>query len=134
MSPWLKYLLFQIPGWIGAAIIAMMAVHWQWLTWPIAAAGIAVWVVKDLLMFPFLRRAYEPDVTGAARLAGERGVAEGDLTPRGYVRVRGELWRAAAVSHDEPIAWNSPSAPQRSRASGRDHNFSPACPSAAAFP
>ena len=85
-------------------IIAMMAVHWQWLTWPIAAAGIAVWVVKDLLMFPFLRRAYEPDVTGAARLAGERGVAEGDLTPRGYVRVRGELWRAAAVSHDEPIA------------------------------
>jgi membrane-bound serine protease (ClpP class) len=104
MSPWLKYLLFQIPGWVAASIIAILAVHWQWLTWSVAAIGTAVWVVKDLLLFPFLRRAYEPDLTGAARLVGERGVAEGDLTPHGYVRVRGELWRATANSVEQPLS------------------------------
>lgn len=58
------------------------------------------WVVKDLLLYPFLRRAYEPDITGAARLIGARGIAEGDLTPHGYVRVRGELWRAVVSPAD----------------------------------
>ena len=103
MSPWRKYLLFQIPGWLAAALILTLAVHWQWITRPLAVAGFALWVIKDLLFYPLLRRAYEPDLTGAARLVGERGVAEGDLTPSGYIRVRGELWRATADSGAPPI-------------------------------
>ena len=104
MSPWRKYLLFQIPGWLAAALILVLAVHWQWITWPLGTAGFALWVIKDLLFYPLLRRAYETDLTGAARLVGEKGVAEGDLTPDGYVRVRGELWRANADSDGELIA------------------------------
>lgn len=104
MSPWRKYLLFQIPGWLAAALILILAVHWQWISWPLAIAGFALWVIKDLLFYPLLRRAYEPDRTGAARLVGERGVAEGDLTPSGYIRVRGELWRATADSGGQPVA------------------------------
>ena len=55
-------------------------------------------------MYPLLRRAYEPDVLGSARLVGCRGVAEGELNPAGYVRVRGELWRAVARPEDAVIA------------------------------
>ena len=104
MTPWRKYLLFQIPGWLVAAMVLLLAVHWDWLTPTLAAAAFAFWVLKDLLFYPLLRRAYEPDRTGATRLIGERGVTEGDLTPEGYVRVRGELWRAAVDSSEQPIS------------------------------
>jgi membrane protein implicated in regulation of membrane protease activity len=104
VSPPIKYLLFQIPGWLVAAIILLLAVHWHWFTAPLAVAAFAVWVLKDLLFYPLLHRAYEPGRTGAARLVGERGVVEGDLTPGGYVRVRGELWRAAAFPENQAIA------------------------------
>jgi membrane protein implicated in regulation of membrane protease activity len=104
VSPWLKYLIFQIPGWIGAAIILIGLAHWQWLPRWLAAVCFVGWVIKDLLLYRFLRRAYEPDATGAARLIGERGAAEGDLTPEGYVRVRGELWRAVANPGTEVIS------------------------------
>ena len=103
VRPWRKYLLFQIPGWLTAAIVLLLAIQWQWLTPEIAVAAFAFWVAKDLLFYPLLRRAYEPDRTGAARLIGQRGVAEGDLAPQGYIRVRGELWRAAGDSTDQPI-------------------------------
>lgn len=103
MTPWRRYLLFQIPGWLVAAIVLLLAVHWHWLTPMLAAAAFAFWVAKDLLFYPLLRRAYEPDRTGARRLIGERGVAERDLMPEGYVRVRGELWRATADSSEHPI-------------------------------
>jgi len=56
------------------------------------------------MFYPLIRRAYEPDRTGVARLIGERGFAEGDLTPDGYVRVKGELWRSTAISGEQRIA------------------------------
>src|SRR5262249_14113960 len=37
-------------------------------------------------------------VTGAAGMVGERGVAETSLEPDGWVRVRGERWRAVAAA------------------------------------
>ena len=36
-------------------------------------------------------------MVGSEFLVGERGVAEEDLNPRGYVRVRGELWHAELI-------------------------------------
>ena len=70
--------------------------RWQWMPTWLAIVCFCGWVLKDLLLYRFFRRAYEPDLTGAARLIGTRGVAEGDLAPHGYIRVRGELWRAVA--------------------------------------
>ena len=37
---------------------------------------------------------YEP-VTAPESIVGSEGVVEADLAPEGYVRVRGELWKAA---------------------------------------
>lgn len=59
-------------------------------------------------MYPLLRGAYESGVkTGVDQLIGARGVAQQELAPRGYVRVRGELWRAEIDPHDEPISAGS---------------------------
>lgn len=103
MSPPIKYLLFQIPGWIIAAAVLIALVHWEFLTKGIAVLCFFGWLLKDLLLYPFFRRAYEPGVTGSARLVGSKGIAEGDLTPKGYIRVRGELWRAVASPADHVL-------------------------------
>jgi membrane protein implicated in regulation of membrane protease activity len=103
VSPPIKYLLFQIPGWIIAAAVLTALVHWEFLTKGIAGLCFFGWLLKDLLLYPFFRRAYEPGVTGSARLVGSKGIAEGDLTPKGYIRVRGELWRAVASPADHVL-------------------------------
>jgi membrane protein implicated in regulation of membrane protease activity len=103
VSPPIKYLLFQIPGWIIAAAVLTALVHWEFLTKGIAVLCFFGWLLKDLLLYPFFRRAYEPGVTGSARLVGSKGIAEGDLTPKGYIRVRGELWRAVASPADHVL-------------------------------
>jgi membrane protein implicated in regulation of membrane protease activity len=78
--------------------------NWRYLPGWVAVFGFIGWVLKDLLMYPLLRRAYESDVKpGSQALVGTRGVAQGHLAPRGYVRVRGELWNAIAHPSDQVI-------------------------------
>jgi membrane-bound serine protease (ClpP class) len=104
VSPWLKYLIFQIPGWVIVAAVLAGLWHWQFIPKWLAVLGFCGWVVKDLLLYPFLRRAYETGVeTGSAALVGARGIAEEELAPNGYVRVRGELWRAIVSPPDRVV-------------------------------
>jgi membrane protein implicated in regulation of membrane protease activity len=103
VSPWIKYLLFQIPGWIISATVLAVLVHWESLQKWLAVLCFFGWLLKDLLVYPFFRRAYEPGVSGSARLVGSKGIAEGDLTPTGYIRVRGELWRAVVSPADQVV-------------------------------
>jgi membrane protein implicated in regulation of membrane protease activity len=56
-----------------------------------------VLVVKDVVMYPLVRRAYEPAPTPVERLVGARGIARQPLAPSGYVEVQGTLWRAEVV-------------------------------------
>lgn len=104
MSTPLKYLVFQIPGWMITAAILGSLWHWQFIPKWLAVLGFFAWVLKDLLLYPFLRPAYETGVkTGSAALVGARGVAEENLAPQGYIRVRGELWRAVATPADQVV-------------------------------
>ncbi|MCY3842377.1 MAG: NfeD family protein [Acidobacteria bacterium] len=94
-SPFWRYTVFQVPGWIVAAaagwwlVTSLDAPEW-------VAVGLpAAWFVKDMALYPLVRTAYEIDDTPPiARLVGRVGTAAQRLAPRGYVRVRGELWRA----------------------------------------
>jgi membrane protein implicated in regulation of membrane protease activity len=83
---------------------------WQWIDLSLwAMVGLfLVWVIKDLTLYPFVRRAYEgKSRTGHERLIGAEGIVEEQLAPSGYVRVGAELWRAEAMRGDEPIARGS---------------------------
>ncbi len=105
MPTWFRYLLFQVPGWVLAAIILFSLWNWRLLPRWLAVLLFLAWFVKDLLLYPFLRMAYETgQKEGSQALIGEKGISEGDLSPEGYVRVRGELWRAVAPSSDGAIA------------------------------
>ncbi len=99
-----RYALYQIPG-LVLATGAVLLIH-RWTALPgWAAVGLVVaWMLKDAALYPWLRSAYEPDSRRVIeRLVGLTGIAVEPLTPHGYVRVRGELWRAEPVSPAEDI-------------------------------
>jgi membrane protein implicated in regulation of membrane protease activity len=104
LRPLIKYLLIQVPGWILVAVGLVVLKRWVDLPLWVAVAVFLLWVVKDLLLFPFLRSAYESGGKGGVeRLIGVHGVAEERLAPSGYIRVGGELWRAEALQTDKPV-------------------------------
>lgn len=98
MSTPLRYLLFQIPGWVVSALVLVFLVGNELLTSHVALLVWVAWLVKDAVMYPLVRRAYEPGSSrhGGAALVGERGTVVKSLAPRGFIRVRGELWHAEA--------------------------------------
>ena len=70
----------------------------------VAAGVLVVWVIKDYALYPFLRSAYELDHRlPIERMIGERGQATEGLSPTGYVRVRGELWRARKDDEQQAV-------------------------------
>ncbi len=92
-----KYLLFQVPGLVGAVAVVWALVRWWELEPWIALLLLGLWIVKDLALFPVLRIGYETPAAGAeSALVGASGVAQEDLRPDrvGWVRVGAELWRA----------------------------------------
>jgi len=92
-----RYVLYQIPGWLLAIVAAVLLHRFTNLSVWAGVVLIAGWAVKDALLYPFLRSAYETDSsTAIERLIGLDGVAVEPLSPNGYIRVRGELWLAEA--------------------------------------
>jgi membrane protein implicated in regulation of membrane protease activity len=96
----------QVPGLL--IVLIGMALAWPLTGWPIWAAGlcVAAWIAKDLVLYPFVRSAYEgPAPTGAAQLIGSRTRSACRLGPgdEGWVQVRGERWRVRAADGSEPI-------------------------------
>lgn len=100
----IKYALLQIPGTALLVLVMLMLREWldlpNWLAWSV----VAVWVGKDVVLFPFVWRSYDPDFPAhALSLVGEVGSAWDRLAPSGYIRVRGELWRAEVIGGGQPI-------------------------------
>ena len=104
-----RYVLYQIPGCL-LAIATAVVLHYRvnlpaW--WGIAL--VAGWVIKDAVLYPFLRGAYDSDSPDAIeQLIGLEGVAIEPLAPQGYIRVRGELWLAEPYSAGVTIGRNRP--------------------------
>jgi len=104
MSTWQRYLLFQIPGWLIAAAVLLGLSHWKLLPPWLGIVCFFAWVLKDVMLYPLLHRAYQTNVkTGLQALVGARGFAHDDLSPKGFVRVQGELWNARALPADQMI-------------------------------
>ncbi len=90
-----RYLVFQVPGWVIVGATLLAAIRWWQLAEPVAWLLFALFVTKDLVLFPFVRKAYEPSSgEGIRALVGLIAIARDSLTPSGYVRLGSELWRA----------------------------------------
>ncbi len=97
-------MLYQIPGWLLAVVAAVLLHRFVGLPGWAAAVLVVVWALKDAALYPFLRIAYEADSRSVVeRLIGLEGVAVEPLAPRGYIRVRGELWLAEPIAKDAQI-------------------------------
>ena len=108
MPTFFKYLLFQIPEWVVLGLFLWFLVRNAPITLWHAVWFFAFWVVKDVLLYPLVRRAYENDArTGSKALIGTKGVAQETLAPEGYIKIHGELWRAQSeagpVSRDSAV-------------------------------
>jgi len=87
--------MLQAPGTLLLTLGLVLIRRWVPLPLWLIALLVLAWIVKDALLYPLLRQAYELD--GPVRsntILGERAIARERLAPSGFVRVRGELWRA----------------------------------------
>ena len=106
MATWQRYWLFQLPGLGVVGVLVILAAYWFDLPrWTIPLA-LGIWIVKDLLLYPFLKSAYEgPKPTGPESMVGSVATVTEDLCPCGYVKIGPELWRAESAS---PIRTGQP--------------------------
>jgi membrane protein implicated in regulation of membrane protease activity len=100
----IRYALLQLPEAVCVVIGLILIDHWwpvpAWLFWSI----ISLWLVKDIALFPLLWRAYDWNHSDmASNLLGQQGAVVRRLDPAGYIRIRGELWRAEISSNARPI-------------------------------
>ena len=89
----LRYAALQLPGQLFVLGLALSA--WEWLGAPgwLAWGAPLAWALKDLMLFPFVWRSYEPDDVATHGVVGQIAVSEETLDPGGWVRLGPELWR-----------------------------------------
>ncbi|MBW2363401.1 MAG: NfeD family protein [Deltaproteobacteria bacterium] len=108
----LRYLLFQIPGFCFAGIALSLLVRWTALTETGGWILFALWVIKDLALYPWMRIGYEPRPanTGADALRGAIGTALTALAPDapGQVQIGPERWNARLSDDANALAQGDP--------------------------
>jgi membrane protein implicated in regulation of membrane protease activity len=98
------YLLLQIPDILLAGLILLLLHWWVGLSLEWALGLFALWVLTNLAMYPLLRDVFAPPRFGPETLIAARTLAREPLAPRGYILLRGELWRAETLRPQEAIA------------------------------
>jgi membrane protein implicated in regulation of membrane protease activity len=97
-----RYILLQLPGAVLLVFALILARRWidipGWLFWGL----IVLWVGKDVVLFPFVRKAYEVHEEENP-MVGTRGVAVERLAPSGFIRIGGELWKAEVANGHRAI-------------------------------
>lgn len=99
-----RYGLLQLPGLTLLVLFLTLVRRWfdipAWLLW----GFLALWVTKDVILFPFVWRSYDRDQPrDKNRMLGAHGIARDRLAPSGYILVHGELWQAEVMEGAAPI-------------------------------
>ena len=97
------YLLLQVPDTLLAGLILVALYRWAGLSLAWAVGAFAVWIVKDIALYPLVRSAFAPSRTGPEAFIGARGVVADAVAPLGYVSLNGELWRAESLRPQQAI-------------------------------
>ena len=100
----LRYAAFQLPELAIVGCVLLLVRRWDLLSAGTAGLIFALWIAKDVLMFPAMRSVYLPGDRGSSQeILGAVGVAHDGLDEDAYVRIGAELWRARRVSGSPPI-------------------------------
>jgi membrane protein implicated in regulation of membrane protease activity len=101
-------LLFQIPQWFFLALFLWFLADRNAVPLWASRGFFVIWIVKDLVIFPWVRRAYANDAkTGTEELIGANAIAQERLNPEGFVKINGELWKARIDPVDQTVSPNS---------------------------
>ena len=100
----LRYTLLQLPAIALLVFVLLFIQRWvnipPWVFW----GSLTFWVAKDVILFPFVWRAYDWDRSGKQNaMVGAWGTTRERLAPSGYILVRGELWQAEVEGGGPPI-------------------------------
>lgn len=96
-KPLIRYTLLQVPGWLLLGFLLWWGVTRDWLGFMPAAGIMAAWLIKDAILYPICRRAFEDShPVESAKLIGREAETVNNLAPEGLVRINGELWTARA--------------------------------------
>lgn len=91
----LRYWLLQIPGILLVSVALLLLWRNEIVGTATASAALALWLLKDLALYPLYRFALRPPApTGAQALVGQLATARTEIAERGIVRIGGELWQA----------------------------------------
>ena len=106
LAPLFLYLLLNVPE-LGLSAAALWFLHWlDWISAPTAVALFVVLVLKDVVLYPYLRPALRTDtasLVGPEQLVGQWAIVEEALEPIGAVRLKGERWRGEALGAPAPV-------------------------------
>jgi membrane protein implicated in regulation of membrane protease activity len=87
------------------SLVMWLLQQWGKISLWLALLFIGIWLLKDIVMYPFVKNAFKPQQQKNNRsLIGLKGVAEDDLAPLGYIRVGDELWKARAAKNGMQIS------------------------------
>jgi membrane protein implicated in regulation of membrane protease activity len=100
----IRYALLHVPGLVLLILILPSVQRWTelppWFFW----GFVLLWIVKDMVLFPFVWRAYDWSCPMHVHaLVGTEGIAQERLAPSGYIRVHGELWKAEVIRNGPPV-------------------------------
>ena len=100
----MKYLLLQMPMLSLVIVGLFLAQRYMELPAWVAWGGSVVWLAKDMLLFPLVRRSYDDRNPNTAHsMSGVQGRAVEMLDKSGYVLVHGVLWWAEVNGACRPI-------------------------------
>lgn len=106
----IRYAVLQVPGLVVLILILVLIKRFLVIPDGVFWGIIIVWVLKDVALYPFVWRAYDTGRHGKKDpMIGRTGTAVERLSPGGYVKIRGELWKAelfdtrAVIEKGEPV-------------------------------
>lgn len=97
-----KYILLQLPGLIIITVVLTILKNNFGLTTNITIIILAAWILKDIVLFPFVWRSYDSGSTRDPIVGREGAVLQG-LNPEGTVKIGMETWTAEAEDSCEII-------------------------------
>lgn len=99
-----RYALFQLPDLFILILILFVLRNFLKIPGYAIGAAIAFWILKDIVLYPFVGRFYDPNFQkDLFSMVGKKGIVKKSLRPKGKILVKGELWHAEVLEKDMTI-------------------------------
>ena len=99
----LRYVLLQLPDLALLGLLLVLLHRWLDLSPTLAWVIVGLWVVKDIALYPLVRRVYRQVPSRRDPGPGSVGVVRHRLDPAGYAAFKGELWRCVTRRGAGPV-------------------------------